>query len=194
MTKTAVAADVRRLTLERKMQKAEGKIISEPPNVGCYGLVAALLWLFGACSALFAAAHAPTVLLPPAGEPAYQIAGKTFGELWEKVTNEKPATETCVSPAGGKLPAGDIILIGSDAVNPAVHQLILQSRIQNLRLRYGTDDYHILSLPDQGRTILTVAGAAGRSTIYAVYDFFRRRAGAEYFWVRRSSAEAASLV
>jgi hypothetical protein len=74
------------------------------------------------------------------------------------------------------------VLIGNDAVNPIVHRLILQGRIEGLDLRYDTDDYRILSLADEGRMLLILAGGAGCSTIYAVYDFFRRRAGAEYFW------------
>ncbi|PIV52621.1 MAG: hypothetical protein COY53_02685 [Elusimicrobia bacterium CG_4_10_14_0_8_um_filter_37_32] len=49
-------------------------------------------------------------------------------------------------------------------------------------IRYGTDDYHILSVHDADRFILIIAGACGRSTIYAVYDFFERRAGIRYFW------------
>jgi hypothetical protein len=125
-----------------------------------------------------AEARTPTVIIPSAGEPAYRVAGEVFCEMWEKVTGAKPRSV----PDDGKLPPGDLVLIGSDAVNPVVHRLILQARIENLGVRYGTDDYRILSLKDGERTVLVLAGGAGRSTIYAVYDFFRKKAGAEYFW------------
>ncbi|MBM3888496.1 MAG: hypothetical protein FJ388_05145 [Verrucomicrobia bacterium] len=124
----------------------------------------------------------PTLLIPSSGEPAYRVAGQTFCDLWQKVAGAKPRTITCADPDDGKLPSGGVVLIGSDAANPVVHRLILHARIENLGVRYGTDDYRILSLPHEGRTLLILAGGAGRSTIYAVYDFFRRRAGAEYFW------------
>ena len=120
----------------------------------------------------------PTVLVPSSGEPAYRVAGAVFCDMWLKVTGAKPRTVR----DKGNLIAGDIVLIGSDAVNPVVHRLGLQARIENLGIRYGTDDYRILALPDEGRTFLILAGGSGRSTIYAVYDFFRRKAGAEYFW------------
>lgn len=123
----------------------------------------------------------PTVLVPSAGDPACRVAGTVFCELWEKVTGAKPATTACTGPECA-LPAGDAVLIGSDALNPVVHRLILERKLESLGIRYGTDDYRILSLPNEGRTLLLLAGGSGRSTIYAVYDFFRRRAGAEYFW------------
>jgi len=125
-----------------------------------------------------AEARTPIVIVPSAGEPAYRVAGEAFCEMWQKVTGAKPRA----IHDDGKLPPGDIVLIGSDAVNPVVHRLMLQARIENLGIRYGTDDYRILSLPHEGRTLLILAGGAGRSTIYAVYDFFRKKAGAEYFW------------
>jgi hypothetical protein len=131
---------------------------------------------------LAAEPQAPTVLVPSTGEPAYRIAGQTFCDLWQKVTGSKPRVVPCADPDDGKLPSGDVVLIGSDAANPVVHRLILQARIENLGIRYGTDDYRILSLPHEGRTLLILGGGEGRSTLYAVYDFFRRRTGAEYFW------------
>ncbi|MFZ2641380.1 MAG: hypothetical protein WA117_10315, partial [Verrucomicrobiia bacterium] len=133
-------------------------------------------------SSAFAEPSSPTVVVPSKGEPAYRIAGDTFCSMWQKVTGAKPRTVACADPDDGKLPAGDIVLIGSDAANPVVHRLILQARIENLGIRYGTDDYRILSLPHEGRTLLILGGGAGRSTIYAVYDFFRKKTGAEYFW------------
>ena len=148
--------------------------------------LAVKIMLFTVCIALTSIALAdpkpPTVLVPSSAEPSYRIAGEAFCDMWQKVTGVKPASVSCAYPDDGKLPPGDIVLIGSDSVNSVVHRLILQARIEGFGIRHGTDDYRILSLPDDGRTILILAGGAGRSTIYAAYDFFRRRTGAEYFW------------
>lgn len=124
----------------------------------------------------------PTILVPAHGEPAYRIAGEAFRDLWERSAGHRPAMATAADPDDGTLPAGDVVLVGSDAVNPVVQRLLLAGTAPTLGIRYGTDDYRILSLPQGDRTVLLVAGASGRSTIYAAYDFFRRQAGAEYFW------------
>lgn len=141
------------------------------------------LWI--AASGL-ACADAPSVLTPPLGEPAYQIAGQAFAELWEKSTGQRPAVqraEAVVSAdRASSLPSGDVVLIGSDAVQPLVHALIRQGALEVLDLRYGTDDYRLLSHAHAKGRLLIVAGGSGRSTLYAVYDFFRRQAGVEYFW------------
>ncbi len=123
-----------------------------------------------------------TVLTPPVGEKAYQIAGEAFADLWGKVTGQRPAVKTYDRATAEKPPAGDLALIGSDAVHPWVRQLIRDKTLETLDLRYGTDGYRILSVPHQGRRLLILAGGSGRSTLYAVYDFFRRQAGVEYFW------------
>lgn len=119
-----------------------------------------------------------SVLLPPQGENGYVIAGETFAKLWQTVTGRRVK----LMKWNGKMPWGNTVVIGSDAVNPAAFLPIRSGRLEQYRIRYGTDDYHALSLPDHGRTTLILAGGCARSTIYAVYDFFRRRAGAEYFW------------
>lgn len=126
--------------------------------------------------------QAPTVIVPASGEPAYRIGGEAFCDLWEKITGARPPVVTRANPDDGTLPPGDLVLIGSDAANPVVHQLILEAHIDDLGIRYGTDDYRILSVPLEGRTLLLLAGGGGRSTLYAIYDFFERRAKAEYFW------------
>jgi hypothetical protein len=122
-----------------------------------------------------------TVLIPPTEEKAYWIAGEAFSDLWEKVTGQRPTVQHMES---GKLnlPDGDVILIGSDAVNPIVHDLIRSDKLESLNIQYDGDNYRILSLNKEGRTLLILAGGSGRSTIYAVYDFFRQQAGVEYFW------------
>lgn len=122
-----------------------------------------------------------TILTPPVGEKAYQIAGEEFADLWEEVTGQRPTLRQ--AKIDQKVPpAGDVILIGSDAVNPLVHQLIHDAVLDGLELQYGGDNYRMLTVPHEGRKLVILAGGSGRSTIYAVYDFFRRQAGAEYFW------------
>lgn len=151
----------------------------------CTGCVAALVLI---SSAGLARAGTITVLTPPTGEKAYPLAGETLAELWEKVTGSRPVVKTwdgAASQTQGpqeKLPEGDLALIGSDAVHPLVHQLIYEGAVDSLGIQYGSDEYRLLCVPHQGRRWLILAGGSGRSTLYAVYDFFRRQAGVEYFW------------
>jgi hypothetical protein len=124
---------------------------------------------------------APVVLVPAAGEKAYTIAGEAFVDLWAKVTGKRlPTAETPTDLA--RLPAADLVVIGSDSVQPYLHNLIRRGALETLGLVYGTDSYRLLSIKDGDRRCLIVAGGSGRSTLYAVYDFFRRQTGAEYFW------------
>jgi len=158
--------------------------------------VVALWVMLGAAAQ--ALAGSVTVITPAGGERAYQIAGKTFADLWTQVTGNRPALLACDGAVRRNPPAGDLILIGSDAVHPLVHDLIRNGKVSSLGIAYGTDAYRILSVPEAGRTLLIVAGGCGRSTIYGVYDFFRRQAGAEYFWdgdriPRRTSIELSGV-
>ncbi len=121
------------------------------------------------------------ILVPPAGEEAYKIAGDIFVDFWEKVTGYRPVIHQ-INDDETSLPGGDIVLIGSDAVNPLVHQLIRSGEIEDINIQYGSDNYRIFSLKTGNTNCLILAGGNGRSTIYAVYDFFRKQAGVEYFW------------
>ncbi|OGV56124.1 MAG: hypothetical protein A2X49_14550 [Lentisphaerae bacterium GWF2_52_8] len=112
-------------------------------------------------------------------ENAYKIAAETFAEYWEKITGSRPDVEAATD---NRLPEGEIVLIGSDAANPLTHQLVKRRVIGRFGIRYGSDDYQLLSVVEDGRNILVVAGGCGRSTIYGVYDFFRLRGKLEYFW------------
>ena len=158
-------------------------------------LLSALIVLLAGCGVLAVAAaeaadgaktsaasgpNGITVVVPAVGEKAYGIAGDAFAQLWEQVTGSRPALMHMA--ADGKLPAGDVALIGSDAVHPVVHQLIRKGTLDSLNLQYGTDSYRILCVSDAEHRYLILAGGSGRSTQYAVYDFFRRQAGVEYFW------------
>ncbi|PIV52620.1 MAG: hypothetical protein COY53_02680 [Elusimicrobia bacterium CG_4_10_14_0_8_um_filter_37_32] len=69
-----------------------------------------------------------TIITPPQAEKSYVIAGKTFGDLWEKVTGVKPRSKSLEH----HLPEGNLVLIGSDAVNPIVHELIKRNKIKEL--------------------------------------------------------------
>lgn len=144
--------------------------------------IAALLALLAVQPAVHAAeATSPaaiTVAAPSTGEKAYGVAAASFAELWTQVTGRAPErTNPEALPS-----SGDVVLIGSDAVNPAVHGLIARGVLDTLDLQYGTDGYRVLTVEDAPFRYLIVAGGCGRSTIYAVYDFFRRQAGVEYFW------------
>ncbi len=129
-----------------------------------------------------------TVLAPPTGEKAYSLAAQALADLWEQVTGQRPVVKTWDGAARQDqdttetLSEGDLVLIGSDAVHPLVHQLIRQGALDSLGIQYGSDEYRLVCVPHQGRRCLILAGGSGRATLYAVYDFFRRQAGAEYFW------------
>lgn len=140
-----------------------------------------LLLLFAIATHAISNNSTVKVLIPPSGEKAYAIAGETFADMWEKVTGERP-TVSYMKTDEKELPGNNVVLIGSDAVNPIVLELIRTGTINGLDLQYGGDNYRLLSLNDQGKNCLIVAGGSGRSTIYAVYDFFRKQAGVEYFW------------
>jgi len=122
-----------------------------------------------------------SILIPPSGEKSYSIAGEAFSDLWEAVTGQHPSVYY-MNVDNKELPDGDIVLIGSDAVNLVVHDLIRSGILESLDIVYGGDNYRILSVKKEGRNYLILAGGSGRSTIYAVYDFFRKQAGVEYFW------------
>ena len=127
-----------------------------------------LLIIFSVLSAMSmplpAAASPITVIIPATQEKAYQIAGEQFAGLWEKVTGYKPAVKV-IGPDVAELPSGDLILIGSDAVNPIVHSLIRSGALETLNIRYNSDNYRMLSLQQDGRTCLILAGGTGRSTL-----------------------------
>ena len=55
-----------------------------------------------------------TILIPPVTEKAYEIAGASFAEMWEKVTGQRPVVLQ-MEQDNTELPEGDIILIGSDS-------------------------------------------------------------------------------
>ncbi|MFA5864777.1 MAG: alpha-N-acetylglucosaminidase TIM-barrel domain-containing protein [Phycisphaerae bacterium] len=116
------------------------------------------------------------ILKPSNQEKAYDSAAVEFQDFYKKVTGKK--LEIINTPDENS----DLIVIGSDAVNPFCHEMIFKNVIGGFKIKYATDDYHILSAKDGKRKLLFLAGGRGRATIYAVYDFFERQAGCRYFW------------
>ena len=111
------------------------------------------------------------VLLPELCEKPYKKSAQIFCELYEKITGISLKIKT--EPSDNE----DMVVIGSEAVQPYVKEVLGASSVRN-----DTDDYHILSKEENGRRLLFLIGGRGRSTIYAVYDFFERYADCHYFW------------
>ncbi len=116
------------------------------------------------------------ILAPNKGEKAYARAAEAFHDMYLNVTGvELPI----VYEDDG---VSDLFVIGSDTVNSWLVFRMLDGDIKHLGIRYGTDDYAIRKIEDDGREVVILAGGRGRSTVYAVYDFFERFAGCHYFW------------
>lgn len=116
------------------------------------------------------------ILLPGCTERAYRVAAEAFQTMYEKVTG---TSLEIISQADSE---SDMIVIGSDAVNDFTAHAFAKDWIDSFGIRYGTDDYAIRSVENEGHTYLFLAGGRGRSTIYAVYDYFERAAGCHYYW------------
>lgn len=116
------------------------------------------------------------VLKPNQGHIAYIKAAEAFQDLYRKVTyKEIVVTETDDG-------VSDLIVIGSDSVNDFLMNEVLELRLNSLGIRYGTDDCCIRAYLQKKRKILILAGGRGRSTLYAVYDYFERFCNCHYFW------------
>lgn len=110
------------------------------------------------------------------GDATYCKACEEFKALYQKVTGNN------IDIIDIDDEVSDLIVIGSDAVNDFVMNEVLELRLKKLGIRYGTDDYCIKSHMNNDRKILILAGGRGRSTLYAVYDYFERFLGCHYFW------------
>lgn len=119
-----------------------------------------------------------TIIIKPTHcSPVYEKAAYVFSDMYKKVTNiELTVTDTDDG-------VSDLIIIGSDAVNRwSLDSMFDGSIPARLGLRYGTDSYIIKTFDINERKILVLAGGRGRSTHYAVYDYFERYADCHYFW------------
>jgi len=112
------------------------------------------------------------ILAPKIGNAAYMKAAQIFKEYYEKVTGI--VLEILTEPSENE----DMVVIGSEAVQP----FVCKNVVGGLPIRADSDEYCIVSKENKGRNLLFIAGGRGRSTIYAVYDFFERQAGCHYFW------------
>lgn len=116
------------------------------------------------------------ILAPDDSAKAYTFAAEAFQSTYRMVTGR----ELPIATADDGI--SDLIVIGSDSVNDYLAEQMLCLRFESLPIRYGTDDYCMLSQADGNRKVLILAGGRGRSTIYAVYDYFERFADCHYFW------------
>ncbi len=115
-------------------------------------------------------------ILEPASAPqAYTVAAAEFQKYYEAVTGSRL---TIVSEPT----TSNLVVIGADSVNRFCREAVEKNIIAPLDLGVDTDAYRIRSAEKDGRRLLFLAGGSGRSTLYAVYDFFERRAGCRYFW------------
>lgn len=119
-----------------------------------------------------------TIIIKPTHcAEAYTKAADVFHDMYKKVTDiDLILTDTDDG-------VSDLVVIGSDAVNKWTLGKMFNGDIPvRLGLTYGTDSYCIKTFDLNGRHVLLLAGGRGRSTLYAVYDYFERFAGCHYFW------------
>lgn len=105
-----------------------------------------------------------------------RIAADEFAALWRKATGQQLAV------AADDDGESDLVVLGSDAVNPFTHSKIIEKVIPQFSIRTNTDDYQLLSAEDNGRRLLIIAGGRPRALLYGVYHFFESQADCRYFW------------
>ncbi len=116
------------------------------------------------------------LLKPADSAQSYDIAAAEFAKLYEAVTGRSVLV---VTQDDG---CSDLVVIGGETENAFAMNYILDGGIDTFGVGCGTDDYRILSADLPGRNVLFLVGGSGRSTIYAVYDYFERVMGCRYFW------------
>ncbi len=116
------------------------------------------------------------ILKPVGGAEIYDIAACELQKFAENITGQE---YPIVTNDDGK---SDLILIGSDAVNPFCAERFWERDFEAYRIRYGTDDYQLESFSYDGRNMLMIAGGNGRGTLYGVYGYLERYCGCRYFW------------
>ncbi|MCL2303877.1 MAG: hypothetical protein FWC43_00885 [Planctomycetaceae bacterium] len=134
-----------------------------------------LILFFICLSATLPAAELKILKPLDRGKP-YDIAAEEFQKYFELCTGRKLAITTEPNETD------HFVVIGSDAVNRFCRDCIEKKVLRPFRIRTGTDDYHLLSARDGDRDLLFLAGGRGRSTLYAVYQYFELRGGCSWFW------------
>ena len=127
------------------------------------------------------------ILAPAVAAPAYGLAAEAFQTMYREVTGQLLPILTADDGVS------ELFVIGSDSVNDYLMDQLLNLQLEQLGIRYGTDEYCIRSYRDGQRNVLILAGGRGRSTLYAVYDYFERYAGCRYFWDGDVIPQAESL-
>lgn len=141
------------------------------------GVWTVMFAVVGWAGAVCAAQPAEWKILKPASAPqAYAVAAQEFQKFYEAVTG------TRLSILAEPDAAANLVVIGPDSVNRFCRDAVEQKIIAPLGLGADTDAYRMRSVKKDGQNFLFLAGGNGRSTLYAVYDFFERQAGCRYFW------------
>ena len=136
----------------------------------------AILGLICACGSVSSAQSGEWKVLEPVSAPrAYTVAAREFQKYYEAVTDSRLAIIS-------EPDASNLVVVGSDSVNRFCRDAVEKGLVEPLDIGVDTDAYRIRSKEKDGRRFLFLAGANGRSTLYAVYDFFERQAGCRYFW------------
>ena len=105
----------------------------------------------------------------------FKIAADEFASYYTRMTGDKVKIVT--KPAA----KGDMVVLGSDAVNAYTHSKIVDKTISQFSIITDSDEYQIVSAEENGRNLLFIAGGRARALLYAVYHFFEK-AGCRYFW------------
>ncbi len=112
----------------------------------------------------------------PENNGFFRIAADEFQSFWKKATGKQLSVAT---KDDGK---SDLVVLGSDAVNPLTHAKMIEKVIPQLEIRTNTDDYRIISAKNGKRNLLFIAGGRPRALLYALYHFFELEADCRYFW------------
>ena len=117
------------------------------------------------------------IVIAQNGQSAYALAGEAFQQLYKAVTGQTVEIVSAASAADG-----DLVVIGGSDVNAFADKALLEGWGPAVSLPVGSDAYAMESVQQNNRNVLFLWGGRGRSTLYAVYAFFEKRAGCRYFW------------
>ena len=129
------------------------------------------------CLSLHPASASVWKILEPKNAPvSYHHAATEFQKYYKTVTDVN--LEITSVPDS----LSSMVVIGADHVNNFTRKALEDNLISPMDLGVGSDAYRIVSAREGDKGYLFLAGGNGRSTLYAVYDFFERQAGCRYFW------------